>query len=133
MKMDTSSYYDFTALAALKNADSSKGAEAPKAVLKKFESLFIDQMLQAMRKATFKSGLFESNGMKTYESMFDKEISEELARAGGLGLTKSLEQQLGLDGQSPEERNLMIERANRSFSLNKTKALSLYSSLGTNK
>ena len=104
MKMDTSSYYDFTALAALKNTNSSKGDDAPKAVLKKFESLFIDQMLQAMRKATFKSGLFESNGMKTYESMFDKEISEELARAGGLGLTKSLEQQLGLDGQSPEER-----------------------------
>ena len=132
MKMDTSSYYDFTALAALKNTNSSKGDDAPKAVLKKFESLFIDQMLQAMRKATFKSGLFDSNGMKTYESMFDKEISEELARAGGLGLTKSLEQQLGLQGQSQEEKNLMLERANRSFSLNKTKAVSFYSSLGTN-
>jgi len=130
--MDASSYYDFTSLAALKNSDSSKNPDAPKAVLKKFESLFIDQMLQAMRKATFKSGLFDSNGMKTYESMFDKEISEELARAGGLGLTKSLEQQLGLQGQSQEEKNLMLERANRSFSLNKTKAVSFYSSLGTN-
>jgi flagellar protein FlgJ len=132
MKMDASSYYDFTSLAALKNSDSSKNPDAPKAVLKKFESLFIDQMLQAMRKATFKSGLFDSNGMKTYESMFDKEISEELARAGGLGLTKSLEQQLGLQGQTQEEKNLMLERVNRSFSLNKTKAVSFYSSLGTN-
>jgi Rod binding domain-containing protein len=66
--------------------------------------------------------------MKTYESMFDKEISEELARAGGLGLTKSLERQLGLDGENKEVQNLLLERANPSLSLNKSKALALYSS-----
>jgi len=72
--------------------------------------------------------LFDSEGMKTYESMFDKEISEELARAGGLGLTKSLERQLGLDGENKEVQNLLLERANPSLSLNKSKALALYSS-----
>jgi|TARA_B110000967_G_scaffold133710_1_gene136527 Rod binding domain-containing protein len=126
--MDTSSYYDFSSLATLKNADASKDPDASRDVLKKFEALFIDQMLQAMRKASFKSELFDSEGMKTYESMFDKEISEELARAGGLGLTKSLERQLGLDGENKEVQNLLLERANPSLSLNKSKALALYSS-----
>jgi Rod binding domain-containing protein len=128
MPMDTSSYYDFSSLATLKNADASKDPDASRDVLKKFEALFIDQMLQAMRKASFKSELFDSEGMKTYESMFDKEISEELARAGGLGLTKSLERQLGLDGENKEVQNLLLERANPSLSLNKSKALALYSS-----
>ena len=126
--MDTSSYFDFSSLSTLKHADKSKNPDAPKAVLQKFEALFIDQMLQAMRKASFKSELFDSEGMKTYESMFDKEISEELARAGGLGLTKSLERQLGLDGENKEVQNLLLERANPSLSLNKSKALALYSS-----
>ena len=126
--MDTSSYYDFSSLATLKNADASKDPDASRDVLKKFEALFIDQMLQAMRKASFKSELFDSEGMKTYESMFDKEISEELARAGGLGLTKSLERQLGLDGENKEVQNLLLERANPSLSLNRSKALALYSS-----
>jgi flagellar protein FlgJ len=126
--MDTSSYYDFSSLATLKNADASKDPDASRDVLKKFEALFIDQMLQAMRKASFKSELFDSEGMKTYESMFDKEISEELARAGGLGLTKSLERQLGLDGKNEEVKNLLLERATPSLSLNRSKALALYSS-----
>ena len=126
--MDTSSYYDFSSLATLKNADASKDPDASKDVLKKFEALFIDQMLQAMRKASFKSELFDSEGMKTYESMFDKEISEELARAGGLGLTKSLERQLGLDGKNEKVKNLLLERATPSLSLNRSKALALYSS-----
>ena len=128
MSMDTSSYYDFSSLATLKNADASKDPDASRDVLKKFEALFIDQMLQAMRKASFKSELFDSEGMKTYESMFDKEISEELARAGGLGLTKSLERQLGLDGKNEEVKNLLLERATPSLSLNRSKALAVYSS-----
>ena len=126
--MDTSSYYDFSSLATLKNADASKDPDASRDVLKKFEALFIDQMLQAMRKASFKSELFDSEGMKTYESMFDKEISEELARAGGLGLTKSLERQLGLDEKNEEVKNLLLERATPALSLNRSKALALYSS-----
>ncbi len=128
MSMDTSSYYDFSSLATLKNADASKDPDASRDVLKKFEALFIDQMLQAMRKASFKSELFDSEGMKTYESMFDKEISEELARAGGLGLTKSLERQLGLDGKNEEVKKLLLERATPSLSLNRSKALAVYSS-----
>ena len=134
--MDTTSYFDFASLAALKGREALKQPENSKPVLEKFEALFIDQMLQSMRKATVRSDLFDSEGMKLYESLFDKEISEELAKSGGLGLTKSLEQQLGIqqldkDSNRGDDKPLPLERANRSFAVNKSKAMALYSSRET--
>ena len=131
--MDTTSYFDFASLAALKGREALKQPENSKPVLEKFEALFIDQMLQSMRKATARSELFDSEGIKLYESLFDKEISEELAKSGGLGLTKSLEQQLGIktlgiDNTGGDDKPLSLERANRSFAINKSKAMALYSS-----
>mgnify|MGYP003329532855 CR=1 FL=1 len=131
--MDTSSYFDFASLAALKGRETLKQPESSKPVLEKFEALFIDQMLQSMRKATARSELFDSERIKLYESLFDKEISEELAKSGGLGLTKSLEQQLGIktlgiDNTGGDDKPLSLERANRSFAINKSKAMALYSS-----
>ena len=125
--MHTTSYFDFASLAALKGRETVNLPESSKAVLEKFEALFIDQMLQSMRKATVRSELFDSEGIKLYESLFDKEISEELARSGGLGLTKDLEQQLGLDSTSRDDKHLSLERLNRSFAVNKSKAMALYS------
>ena len=125
--MDTTSYFDFASLAALKARETVKQPETSKAVLEKFEALFIDQMLQSMRKATVRSELFDSEGIKLYESLFDKEISEELAKSGGLGLTKNLELQLGLDSTSRDDKYLSLERVNRSFAVNKSKAMALYS------
>ena len=129
--MDTSSYFDFASLAELKGRETLKQPESSKPVLEKFEALFIDQMLQSMRKATARSELFDSEGIKLYESLFDKEISEELAKSGGLGLTKSLEQQLGIktlgiDSTSGDDKPLSLERTNRSFATNKSKAMALY-------
>ena len=134
--MDTTSYFDFASLASLKGREALKQPENSKPVLEKFEALFIDQMLQSMRKATVRSELFDSEGMKLYESLFDKEISEELAKSGGLGLTKSLEQQLGIkqldkDSNRGGDKPLPLERANRSFAVNKSKAMALYSSRET--
>ena len=126
--MDSSSYFDFASLATLKARETVKHSENAKAVLQKFEALFIDQMLQSMRKATVRSELFDSEGIKLYESLFDKEVSEELAKSGGLGLTKSLAQQLDLDSTSLDHKNLLLELGNRTFAINKSKAMALYSS-----
>ena len=125
--MDTNSYFDFASLAALKGRETVKQPESTKPVLEKFEALFIDQMLQSMRKATVRSELFDSEGIKLYESLFDKEISEELAKSGGLGLIKSLEQQLGISTINGDDKSLLLERSNRSLPINKSKAMSLYS------
>ncbi len=125
--MDTNSYFDFASLAALKGRETVKQPESTKPVLEKFEALFIDQMLQSMRKATVRSELFDSEGIKLYESLFDKEISEELAKSGGLGLIKSLEQQLGISTINGDDKSLLLERSNLSLPINESKAMSLYS------
>ena len=126
--MDTTSYFDFASLAALKGKETVRQPESTRPVLEKFEALFIDQMLQSMRKATVRSELFDSEGIKLYESLFDKEVSEELAKSGGLGLIKSLERQLGIAEINGGNKSLLMERSDRPLSINKSKAMSLYSS-----
>ena len=84
-----------------------------------------------MRKATVRSELFDSEGIKLYESLFDKEISEELARGGGLGMKASLVQQLGLESSdnSAAKRSsasLTFERDLGATAISKSKAMSLY-------
>lgn len=131
MNTNMNSYFDFASLAQLKGRDAVKQQENSKAVLEKFEALFIDQMLQSMRKATVRSELFDSEGIKLYESLFDKEISEELARGGGLGMKASLVQQLGLESSdnSAAKRSsasLTFERDLGPTAISKSKAMSLY-------
>jgi len=104
MNIERSSYFDFSALSSLKSSTRVSPGESNRAVAEKFEALFIDQMLQAMRKATYRSDLFNSDSLKTYESMFDKEIAEELARAGGVGLANALEKQLFNNQEEIEEK-----------------------------
>jgi flagellar protein FlgJ len=132
MITNTDSYFDFASLASLKNKDAAGQRESSKAVLEKFEALFIDQMLQSMRKATVRSELFDSEGIKLYESLFDKEIAEELAKGGGLGMKNSLELHLGLESSTDHTSNdarlyLPTEKALPALEINRPKALSLYS------
>ena len=130
--MDSKAYYDFTSLAALKSKATYHKEETSKLVLEKFEALFIDQMLQSMRKATVRSDLFDSQGVKLYESLFDKEISEELAKGGGLGLRKELEEQLKMaefsEDRSPENKmGNFLERREGPYTIDRVKAISVYS------
>ena len=132
MITNTDSYFDFASLASLKNKDAAVKSESSKAVLEKFEALFIDQMLQSMRKATVRSELFDSEGIKLYESLFDKEIAEELAKGGGLGMKNSLELHLGLESSTDHTSSdarlyLPTEKALPALEINRPKALSLYS------
>lgn len=60
-----------------------------------FESLFIQQMLSAMRKTVPESDLFgDRNAEQLFESMLDEEMSKNMARAGGIGLSKMIYQQM---------------------------------------
>ena len=58
-----------------------------------FEAIFINMMLQTMRKASFNSGLLQSHEKTLYTSMFDQQISQTLANKG-MGLASVLQQQL---------------------------------------
>jgi flagellar protein FlgJ len=60
-----------------------------------FESLFIYYMMKNMRSTVPKSGLVQPmQGKETYETIMDQKVSENLADQGGVGLQKTLYNQL---------------------------------------
>ena len=76
--------------------------------LEGLESLFINMMLQEMRKTVPEDdGIFgKSAGMSTMESMMDEFIAQELAKSGQLGIARLAERQLtnqkGINAIGPE-------------------------------
>ncbi|MBN4050694.1 MAG: flagellar biosynthesis protein FlgJ [Alkaliphilus sp.] len=62
---------------------------------KQFEAIFLNMMLQQMRKSVWSGGLTEkSQGREIFESMKDEKMTEDMALDGGIGLAKQLYQQL---------------------------------------
>ena len=69
------------------------GKKIDEAKLKKacedFEALFINQLLQSMRRTVLKSKFLEdAPGKEVYQSLFDREISKKMAQKGALGVGK---------------------------------------------
>lgn len=89
------SYTDFQGLSQLKSQAGKDPGQALKTVASQFETQFVKMMLQSMRDATPKGGLFDSDQMKTFQGMYDQEIAQKLSgRAGGIGLADMIERQL---------------------------------------
>jgi len=63
-------------------------------VSRRFEELFVNMLVKSMRQAVVKSDLFNSDAQDTYQQLFDQEISKEIARSGGLGLSDVIRDQL---------------------------------------
>lgn len=63
-------------------------------VCKGFESIFINKLWQEMRNTVPKEGYLHSKQEEFYLSMFDQEMSNKLAEAGGIGLGDMLYEQL---------------------------------------
>ncbi|MCU0578256.1 MAG: rod-binding protein [Desulfobacterota bacterium] len=60
-----------------------------------FEALFINQLLQTMRRTIFPAKIMgEAPGKDIYQSLFDRELSKKMAHQGGLGLGKVLVQKV---------------------------------------
>jgi Rod binding domain-containing protein len=69
------------------------GKKIDEAKLKKacegFEALFLNQLMQSMRRTVLKSKfLEEAPGKEVYQSLFDREISNKMAQKGALGVGK---------------------------------------------
>lgn len=76
---------------------SQVGAKNPHsidAVATGFESLFMSQLVQEMRKTLDSGGLFGQNEGDVYGGMFDMFMGQHLASAGGFGLAGMIKQQL---------------------------------------
>ena len=95
-------YNDFSQFTALR-ADAAKNPNAAlEEVAAQFESIFLQQMLKAMRDATVKSDLFDSSQMDTYQSIADQQLAVNLAENGGIGLARMMVEQMQSKGYVPE-------------------------------
>ena len=91
------SYLDFDGLGQLKGQARTDAKSAIKETARQFEALFLQMMMKSMRDSIEKSEMSESSTMDTFQGMFDKEVSVQLAKKNSLGLAdmlvKNLEQQ----------------------------------------
>jgi Rod binding domain-containing protein len=118
----STSALDFAQIAQLKSDAKADESGSLKEVAQQFESIFINMMLQSMRKATERSGLMDSDAAQTYESMFDQELALHLSEQGGFGVAEALERQMQMNQSrlkpaGPEGLPLKGEPAERSMSL----------------
>ncbi|MGA7827553.1 MAG: rod-binding protein [Geobacteraceae bacterium] len=86
-------------LSKVNDAGNSDASADKNAALKKtsqdFEALFIGMMLKSMRATVGKDTLTGGGrGEEVYRSMLDQEYAQEAAKAGTLGISKGLEEQL---------------------------------------
>lgn len=76
----------------------SKAPEEPEKLMdvcREFEAIFLNMMLQQMRRTVPDSGLTEkSYARELYESMQDEEIAKEMSKGQGVGLAQQLYRQL---------------------------------------
>lgn len=61
-----------------------------------FEGVFLQMVMSAMRDTVPQESIFgrDSASEQTWQSMLDDEYSQQMAKAGGLGLAAQLEQQM---------------------------------------
>jgi flagellar protein FlgJ len=105
--LDSGAYTDLNRLNQFKVGGDSEGNI--KKVAREFESLFLNEMMKAMRKANevFAEGNFmNSNESKTYQDMHDQQLAVTLSKNnGGIGLASVLERQLSQMKSGPKRVN----------------------------
>jgi len=94
--VDTStakSYMDFSGLGELRGKAVQNQDKALKETAQQFEGMFIQMMMKSMREANngFKDEENESSARETFEGMFDKEVSLQMAKRGAMGVADFME------------------------------------------
>jgi flagellar protein FlgJ len=99
---NTETYTDFSGLKALKLAAAKNDPAAVRKVAQQFEAMFTRMMLKSMRDAVGTDPIFGSEEEKTYQGMYDDQLSLQLSKGRGLGLADMLVKQLQrLGGGAP--------------------------------
>ena len=113
------SYLDFSGLGELRGQAQQNQDKALKESAQQFEGLFIQMMMKSMRDAssTMKDEENQSSGMDTFENMFDKEISVQMAKRGAMGvadfMAKAVKQQIA----TPSAADVLSARQQQSMPL----------------
>lgn len=93
VSMDNSFALDVSGLERLKRTSARDPEAGLEQAANQFEALFLNRLMESMRDATPRSGLLESQQTRLYESLFDQQLSQQLA-GKGLGLAEQLTRQL---------------------------------------
>ena len=84
---------DVQGVDALRRTVRTSPQEGMKQASKQFEVMFMQMVLKSMREATPSDGMFSSQQEKTYTSMLDQQLSQNLS-GRGLGLAEAMFTQL---------------------------------------
>jgi flagellar protein FlgJ len=85
---------DLSGLSDLRRRAQHQDPSALSDVAMQFEAMFIGMMLESARSASLGGGVFDSGETEQYLALMDRQVALELARHGGFGFGKMLEQQL---------------------------------------
>jgi flagellar protein FlgJ len=96
---------DTKGLGELKQSAKSGSPEALRGAATQFEALFINMMMKSMREATPQDGPMDSQQTKTFTTMLDQQLSQNMAKRG-IGLADVLVRQLS--AQSTNAQALAI-------------------------
>ncbi|MDG2364513.1 MAG: rod-binding protein [Methylococcaceae bacterium] len=96
-------YTDFNGLAELRNRAKADKNQAVGEVAQQFEALMIQMMLKEMRNASPKSEFFDTEGMRVYQDLQDKQVALEMAKRNTLGVAQFIEQQMVRQGFIDDE------------------------------
>ena len=101
-KLASSNYHDFSGLGELRARAQRDDPKAAQEVGQKFEALFIQMILKSAREATetMKSGLMGSSAQDTFEEMYHKELSQEIAKRGVFGVADWITENIERQGNS---------------------------------
>ena len=129
MEARIASYNDFQGLANLRTQAQKDASSAIEEVGQQFESYFTRMMLKSMRDASevLRSDLFSSDQSKTYEQMFDEELSTEMAKKGSLGVGEWMRQAVenNMGGSRANARSIVAYQPDSVMRLDSTAAMLL--------
>ncbi|MEY4653001.1 MAG: Peptidoglycan hydrolase FlgJ [Pseudomonadota bacterium] len=95
-------YLDFGSLTALRGQAVQDERKALRKAAEQFEAHFLQETLKAMRQTIVKSELSETASADLYEDLMDKEVAQQMARRGGVGMANMLERQFTQRYAPPE-------------------------------
>ncbi|WLI87997.1 flagellar assembly peptidoglycan hydrolase FlgJ [Massilia sp. R2A-15] len=93
--------FDANGVAGLKQSAKTGSPEALKQAATQFEAMFINMMMKSMRDATPQDGMLDNQQTKTFTTMLDQQMSQNLAKRG-VGLADVLVRQLGANAANAQ-------------------------------
>ncbi len=90
---DKSLAIDSRSLDNLRTATKDNSPESIKAAAKQFEALFMNMMLKSMRQAGGQNGAFDNEQTRTFTSMLDQQLTQNMS-SRGVGLADMLVKQM---------------------------------------